>query len=196
MWRYITLFLLAFLLLTGCINNDYNKISDSLLLTPNYSLPVGAQNSIAPKPLSSSDLSSIVVQDTIQYSLADLTDKREYIDWLMFRVGSLNSYPAQVSIAADYYDSSGNFLGSFTKTAPLIIPKPVVNELAGTTSQTQNQADFYLYATDIDLIMKMERIIITVTISDLTLSDALLSNWNNFRIYTSVGIQAQLHKQN
>ena len=196
MLRILILFGLSIFLLGGCVNNDYTKISDSILFKPNYSLPIGAQNSVVPTPLSNNDLGTVALSDTIEYSLTDIADKREYIEWLMFRVSSSNSYPAEVQVSVDYYDEGWNFLGSFTSSNPFIIAKPTVDASKGTTGTNSNQVDYFISDSDIDQVIKMNYILITTTITNVTLSDELRANWNDFTIYTTVGIQAQLRKQN
>lgn len=188
------LVLLMPLVLGGCIKEDYSKVSQLVVWTPNYSAAVGAQTSTFPAPPLVAPPTSVSISDTISFSFADLFTHRELVESLMFRVNVANNYPAEVTISVDYFDASGIILGSFTKSSPFVMQKPWVEASSGKTATTWSERDIFLTNAEIDALQNAKWIIITSVLTNIELSDPLLTHWSDFSIKATVGLQAQMRK--
>lgn len=187
---------LTLLIVSGCVKEDYSKVSKSLVFKPNVSVPIGSRNVTVSKPLGNLTVDTLIATDTIDFAFSDLGANRKYVETLMFRVQTTNSYPAKALVSVDYYDANGIILGSFTKLEPLILSKPSVDSVAGTTGSITNLKDIFLTSGEIDQLENAKKIIVTTVMTDMVLANALLLNWDKFSVAVTVGMQAQLIKEN
>ena len=187
---------LTLLIVSGCVKEDYSKVSKSLVFKPNVSVPIGSRNVTVSKPLGNLTVDTLIATDTIDFAFSDLGANRKYVETLMFRVQTTNSYPAKALVSVDYYDANGIILGSFTKLDPLILSNPSVDSVAGTTGSITNLKDIFLTSGEIDQLENAKKIIVTTVMTDMVLSNALLLNWDKFSVAVTVGMQAQLIKEN
>ena len=183
----------VFLILTGCVKEDFTKFDRTIVLRPNVSVPVGLQTTLVdyPNPTSSTE---ITITDTISYDFADLFKTPEYIESIMFRVQTINSYPAHATIEALYMDNAGTILGSITKNAPIEITCKAVFPNEGRTEEGIVVNDYPFDTNEFQILQQGKKVLITIHLTDFVDSPELAANWANFSLTTTVGLQVQINK--
>jgi hypothetical protein len=188
---------------SSCYKTDIDLISNDLVWSPNFSIPVGAnvfmlkaRDTINVKPGNFYTFPRIPRYDTLEFDLSDLFDIRDVIDSMVFRVNIMNEFPAQGEVFI-FYPENGqqpSYSRSLTGDKPIEIAEGKIDAEGKVTIPAKKTLDIPVTSSQIDDLMTSHRLIIRTYVRNLYVTEAVKNNYMTYRFITQLGMQAQIVK--
>ena len=197
------LLLIGMVTLASCYKTDTDLISNDIVWSPNFSIPVGAnvfmlkgRDTINIKIDSSYVFPRVPRYDTLEFDLSDLIEVREVIDSMIFRVNIVNEFPGQGEVFI-FYPLNGqrpDYSRSLTGDKPIEIAKGKIDDEGKVSIPAKKSIDIPVTSSQIDDLMTSHRLIIRTYVRSLYVTEPVKENYMTYRFITQLGMQAQIVK--
>ena len=190
---------------SSCIKEDFSKINESFQWNPEFSAPVGYKTLTLTNNYPGFDSTQldfdfitqfpdwaivefIILQDTVNFDFSSSFDETEYIEKLLFRLNSWNSFPVNTNFSLYFAESSYVIVDSINVS---LEPGEVNNEgeVVSVTAKTQ---DFIFEESRIEGLENVNFIILIGEINNFQPDSSFLKYYPDCFIKFQLGVQAKL----
>lgn len=204
--NYKLLFVLLMIIISSsCIKEDFSKINESFQWNPEFSAPVGYKTLTLKYNYTGFDSTQldydfitqfpdwaieefIILQDTVNFDFSSSFDETEYIEKLLFRLNSWNSFPVNTDFNLYFAESSYVIVDSINVS---LEPGEVNNEGEVILAAKKTQ-DFTFEKNRIENLGNVNFIILIGEINNFQPDTSFLKYYPDYFIKFQLGVQAKL----
>ena len=191
---------------SSCVKEDFSKINESFQWNPEFSAPVGYKTLTLTNNYPGFDSTQldydfitqfpdwaieefIILQDTVNFDFSSSFDETEYIEKLLFRLNSWNSFPVNTDFNLYFAESSYVIVDSINVS---LEPGEVNNEGEVILVATKTQ-DFTFEKNRIENLGNVNFIILIGEINNFQPDTSFLKYYPDCFIKFQLGVQAKLN---
>ncbi|MBA7566601.1 hypothetical protein ES708_08293 [subsurface metagenome] len=197
--------LLMIIISSSCVKEDFSKINESFQWNPEFSASVGYSTLTLTNNYPGFDSTQldydfitqfpdwaieefIILQDTVNFNFSSSFDETEYIEKLLFRLNSWNSFPVNTDFNLYFAESSYVIVDSINVS---LEPGAVNNEGEVILVATKTQ-DFTFEKNRIENLGNVNFIILVGEINNFQPDTSFLKYYPDCFIKFQLGVQAKL----
>lgn len=201
MYKISTYILFCFFILSSCLKDDVSKISEEYIYNSSISIPVseidmGIDDFVASTTFYNfySINQYALISKYIDFNYSNLVETPDRLEKLLYRIDIQNNFPARLEVEVHFLDANNNKINTKKILEDPIDVSPAVTNTNGNLNKSYStNVDIVIDENNKDILNQVRKVLLVVYFYDLDENPEVLDKLNNYNVFISVGIRAEIN---